>query len=276
MGDSLLGWCEENGLCWVNSFFSERKRGTWWLRFTQRWYELDGFVMRTEERHRHTKKMKTIWESVLSDHRPKKMVVDLSKKKKWRNAFVRKRPPMIRWERLKNEAVEERFARVVDAKLRETEGQVRQDSAGWSRVKEVVVDAAKEVCREAVKSVENPWMVGKEEESARLRREVESCLERRGRAVEARDDDEVKRVREALKVARKNWRKELVRWEQEWWNGELVRCEGASSRGDLGGMYKSLRTLGGRGVKKVETGTTITKEEFRSHLRRCLRNVLRM
>ena len=158
----------------MNSFFSERKRGTWWSRFTQRWYKLDGFVMRTKERHRHIKKMRTIRESVLSDHRPKKMVVDLSKKRKWRKVFVRKRPPMIRWERLK----EESFAGVVDAKIRETEGQVRQDSAGWSRVTEVVVDATKEVCGEAVKSVENLWMVGKEEELARLRREVESCLER--------------------------------------------------------------------------------------------------
>ena len=268
MGDSLIGWCEENGLCWVNSFFSDKKRGTWWSRFTQRWYELDGFVMRAEDRHRYTKKLKTIREGVLSDHRPKKMVLDLSKKKKWRRAFVRKRPPTIRWERLKIEAVEQRFAGVVDAKLRETEGEVRQDSTGWARVTEVVVDAAKEVCGEAVKPVENPWMVGKEEESARLRREVERCLERRGTAVEAGDEEEMEEAREALKVARKKWRKELMRWEKEWWDEELVRCEGASSRGDLGGMYKSLRTLGSRGVKKVKTGTTITKEEFRDHFKK--------
>ena len=49
-GEELKNWCEENGLCWVNGFYSEKKRGTWWLNVLRRWYELDGFMMRREER----------------------------------------------------------------------------------------------------------------------------------------------------------------------------------------------------------------------------------
>ena len=33
-------------------------------------------------------------------------------------------------------------------------------------------------------------------------------------------------------------------------------------------MYKSLKVLGGRGVKKVTGETTLTKEEFRGHFKR--------
>ena len=55
-GEELKNWCEENGLCWVNGFYSDRRRGTWWSNFTRRWYELDGFVMRREERHKFVKK----------------------------------------------------------------------------------------------------------------------------------------------------------------------------------------------------------------------------
>ena len=28
-GEDLFNWCEEQGLAWVNSFVSHRKRGTW-------------------------------------------------------------------------------------------------------------------------------------------------------------------------------------------------------------------------------------------------------
>ena len=69
------------------------------------WYELDGFVMREEERHKFAKKLKTIGENVISDHRPKKMVVDV-RKKKWRREYVKRRTPRIKWEMLKEEAVE--------------------------------------------------------------------------------------------------------------------------------------------------------------------------
>ena len=160
----MKGWCEENGLCWVNGFYSEKWRGTWWSNLHRRWYELDGFVMRSEERHKYVKKVKTVGEMVISDHKPKKMVVDVKKKKKWRRQFVKKRTPLIRWERLKEEEVEKRYAQVVERKMeKREEEEVRTDSTGWTKVQEVVLEAAKEVCGEAERKVESPWLVGKEE-----------------------------------------------------------------------------------------------------------------
>ena len=64
---------------------------------------------------------------------------------------MRKKLPMIKWENLKIEVVEERFAGVVEEKLREEQGKVKQDMTGWPRVTEVVLGAAKDVCGEAAK-----------------------------------------------------------------------------------------------------------------------------
>ena len=79
---------------------------------------------------------------------------------KWRNENMRKKLPMIKWENLKIEVVEERFAGVVEEKLREEQGKVKQDMTGWPRVTEVVLGAAKDVCGEAAKAMENQRMVG--------------------------------------------------------------------------------------------------------------------
>ena len=126
----------------MNGFYSDRRRGTWWSNFTRRWYELDGFVMKKEERHRYIKKVKTVGESTISDHKPKKVVLDL-RKRKWRRVFVKKKVPVVCWEKLKLEEVEKRYAEVAERKMREREGEEgRQDSTGWTKVQEVVLEAA--------------------------------------------------------------------------------------------------------------------------------------
>ena len=54
-GRDLLGWCQEQSLEWVNSFSNHAKRRTWFNKSSKRWYELDGFIMRASQRHRHAK-----------------------------------------------------------------------------------------------------------------------------------------------------------------------------------------------------------------------------
>ena len=61
----LVRWCEENELAYVNSYFNHKKRGTWFNRMLGRWYELDGFIMKTEERHRFANKVYTVGELTL-------------------------------------------------------------------------------------------------------------------------------------------------------------------------------------------------------------------
>ena len=115
-GIDLLDWLGENGLSWVNSFVNHKRRGTWFSNIHRRWYELDGFIMREGQRHRHARKLQTVAESTLSDHKPKLLVVDV-RKRKWRRAFEAKRTPRIRWEALKVEATERRYAAAAETKI---------------------------------------------------------------------------------------------------------------------------------------------------------------
>ena len=108
-------------------------------------------------------------------------------------------------------------------------------------------------------------MTGKEDEARGLREEIERCMFNRELA---EDDEERERVKNELKEARKTWKRTVTNWEKEWWNERLGECENAAGRGDMGTVYKNLKVLGTRGVKKVAAETTLTKEEFREHFKK--------
>lgn len=54
----------------------------------------------------------------------------------------------------------------------------------------------------------------------------------------------------------------------EWWENILEECKNAGERGDSGMMYKTLKKLGGRDIKKESNTTNITTEEFRDHFKK--------
>ena len=149
----LLECLSENGLCWVNSFFNHRRRRTWFSNIHCQWYELDGFIMREDQRHKLVRKLRTLAESALSGHKPKRMVVDISKSK-GRRAFKAKGIPRIRWEALKIEAVEKLFSDTAERKIGDMSGG-RDDSTRWTKIAENLVEAALETCAEQPGSVEN-------------------------------------------------------------------------------------------------------------------------
>ena len=55
-GRYLIAWCEMNGMTWANSCMSHPDRGTWFHQRYGRWYELDGFLIQQEQRHRIVRK----------------------------------------------------------------------------------------------------------------------------------------------------------------------------------------------------------------------------
>ena len=234
-GEDLLEWMGENGLCWVNLFFCHKRRGTWFSNIHRRWYELDGFMMREGQRHRHARKMRTVAESALSDHKPKRMVVDV-KKRKWRRVFEPKRVPRVKWEALRVEATQERFAARAEEKIGAM-GEGRPDSTRWTEIAGNLVEAAKEICGEKPGAVENEWLHGKEVEDQQLRRGIAEALERKNEAQERgregeENEMEVEEQKEELKEARKEWKRVRQRWEKEWWEALLIQCELAAGRGD--------------------------------------------
>ena len=58
-GRDLINLCEENGLAYVNSYVRHACRGTWFNRMNGRWYELDVFLVRKNERHRLIGRMRS-------------------------------------------------------------------------------------------------------------------------------------------------------------------------------------------------------------------------
>ena len=82
-GRDLIEWCEANGQWDANSFVRHAERGTWFNRMYGRWYELDGFVVRQNERHRMIRRMRSERMNELSDHKPKKVVICVEKRR-WR------------------------------------------------------------------------------------------------------------------------------------------------------------------------------------------------
>ena len=50
-GRDLIDWCEELGLAYVNSFMKHARRSSWFNLRYRRWYELNGFIVRKNERY---------------------------------------------------------------------------------------------------------------------------------------------------------------------------------------------------------------------------------
>ena len=82
-GRELLDWLAENDLCWVNSFYTHSRRGTWRHPGSGQWYKLDGFVTRTNHRHGVFKRVRTGKHQGLSDHNPKLAYLNEGSKKNW-------------------------------------------------------------------------------------------------------------------------------------------------------------------------------------------------
>ena len=70
-GEELQEWIIRNELCWVNSVFFQKKRGTWWNPSVKRWYEIDGFITKARDRHDMIRPFKVgELKPLMSDHKP--------------------------------------------------------------------------------------------------------------------------------------------------------------------------------------------------------------
>ena len=72
---------------------SHPDRGTWCRETYGKWYELDGFLLKQEQRHRIVKRIRTVKENSFSDHRRKELIT---------RTVARPRIATIRKERISN------------------------------------------------------------------------------------------------------------------------------------------------------------------------------
>ena len=103
-------------MSWANSFMRHPDRGTWFHQGYGRCNELDGFLIKQEQRHRIVKKTRTVKENSFSDHRPKELItrtvtrpriLTTSNKKVSINHIIVKEPKKAeRYSRRKKKAME--------------------------------------------------------------------------------------------------------------------------------------------------------------------------
>ena len=276
-GRKLLEFCENNHLVHVNGYYNHRRRGTWCHPRTGKWYELDGFLMKNRQRHKHVKKISTVGEATLSDHKPKlmKFQLDVEMRKKERV----KRIPRIRFEKLRIEEIAVQYRQKIGDIIEDDvdrDDLRNDDMTRWNELTDIVIEAAKEVCGTEEKKVEHPWLVGREVEieemRSRLTRAINSRIEIVARINNIGDDDnadDLNRLLEAARVELKESRRALNRntrnWETEWWQEIIEECRTAGDRGETGAVYKLLKRLGQRGERQVPVSTTLTKEDFQQH-----------
>ena len=135
--------------------------------------------------------------------------------------------------------------------LIEEEGEAEEvDRTEYKEMIDLVLREAKEVCGEDEKRVENPWMVGKEEELQRMKSKISGAVTQRNtvkereRVQQLNLEVELNEAIERLREARREMKPETRRCEREWWEEKIQLCAEAEGRGDSGKMYKVLKELG--------------------------------
>ena len=284
-GQMLLDWCEDQELVYVNSYFNHRRRGTWFHQILSRWYELDGFLMKGNQRHKHAKKISTIREASLSDHKPKLLRIELDCKLK--KLKKEKRQPRIKWENLRDPENKRKYREKIDELLEANEDNTMNNNSNttnWNEITDIVTAAAKEVCGVTEKKIENPWMVDKDEQVAGMRTRITLAIEARNDLKEKKRnntdeeniaenvDERLRNSIEELKRARTDLKRKTRQWEIEWWQNIIDACEDASNRGDMGTVYKTLKQLGMRGIKTAPNTTTLTRDDFKKQFKEISEN----
>ena len=280
-GRDLIEWCEEHEMAYANSFVRHKRRGTWFNRMYGRWYELDGFVVRKGERHRMVRRIRTVEEMSLSDHKPKSIKIAVSERK-WRAIGGDRRRKRIKWELLRDEGKKREYKEETRRRMELLMEGEEEESKNWDALTEVMVESARKVCGEMGGRVDNPWMIGHEAEVEEMRREISEVVTERNRKVERmkamgrlrerqRQErmritrQELEEVKERLREVRRRMRVFLRRLEREWWEERIRECEEACNRGRVGEMYAILKEVGKRSWKRAPVSCKISVEEFKEH-----------
>ena len=177
--------------------------------------------------------------------------------------------------KLDDEVIASQYRRRVEDLLEEYDDAEDADITSCNKITDIVIKAAEEVCGREEKKIENPWMIGKDEEVQRMRDRLNRALERRNLlAVRQREnpnedlDNEITESREEVKNSRKEIKRETRRWETEWWEKIIEDCKSAGERNDAGEVYRNLKKLGQRERKTAAVNTNLTKEDFKVHFQK--------
>ena len=223
-GNDLIAWCELNGMSWGNSFMSHPDRGTWFHETYGKWYELDGFLLKQEQRHRIVKRIRTVKENSFSDHRPKELItktvarpriVTIRKERTSINRVVLKQPQQI-------EDFKEKAERAME-KITE-QGTVQR----WFSLSQMITKETANVAGKMPKRKDSLLLDGHEAEVQEEHRKITQTSNESFSLIatwkqslteeeKEKKNDEIKARREERKISRRKLTKKLRGWERAWW-----------------------------------------------------------
>ena len=112
----------------------------------------------------------------------------------------------------------------------ETFQMIENDEVGisrtWDQVAHILVHAAKKVCGTHRKRVENPLIIGAENEREMMREEINKWITARNTARENGNNVVYLISMTKISRARKKMKKKLRSMERDWWNEKLQECSG--------------------------------------------------
>ena len=220
------------------------------------------------QRHRYVRRVNTVDEKTISDHRPKRMKLEMKKKKIVRRQRPKKRPRVL-WEKLRDENTANNYREKINELLQEgaeIEFNDDGDTSEWNKISQIVTKAAEDVCGLEEKKIENPWMVGRDEQVNNMRARINTALDNRNEIMARQDqNDDLAAALAELKEARKLLKITTKRWEEEYWDEIIEDCREAGETNNSGKMYNNLKKLGQRGLTKASNNTKLTKEDFKIH-----------
>ena len=262
-GKDLLNWCQLNGLSWINSFKNIKERGTWYNKKWKKWHELDGFIVKQDQR-RKMGEMTVIKEDSFSDHRPVTVILKYQVKEKRRRGAVKKKK--LDLEKFENEEIRTEY----QTKTREWTRERIGEGVNWEQMNRGLVELTEGVCGKAERKIDSPWMRGKEEEAIRLRGVISEKTQKMRETEQQRGN--IEEAREELRVARRVYKKRKKQWEKEYWDRILKDAAEARDRNDMGKMFKLLRKLGMRDCKVTRPTEHFSVEEYKSHFEKVSQN----
>jgi hypothetical protein len=149
-GRKLVECCENNH---VNSYYNYRRIGTW---SHPRSNEIDGFLMRNNQRHKHEKKISIVGEVTISDHKPILMKFRLDVNPREKDKI--KRIPRIKLEKLRLPEFVNQYKDRIGEIIEENVDNVNTDDdmKRWNELTDTVIKASEEVCGTEERKVDSP------------------------------------------------------------------------------------------------------------------------
>ena len=126
------------------------------------WYELDGFIIKQEQRHYHARRIRTVNECSHYDHEPKMFLLKIKTRRIWRNRGD-PRKKKIAWEKLRDAEKREEFNEKTRQRYEIHQQVFQKDQDNWNTISDILG-------RRVIKSIENSRKIWHEEEISQMKR----------------------------------------------------------------------------------------------------------